>query len=96
MTQKVSQKEKLILQAIEKLPFAEEDKNAWKETIQNSGANEELVKDMLEKSSLLSAGEEGDSLALARNTAELTRQIHGWRLEQNLGNLSNRGRKHRR
>ena len=93
MTQKVNQKEKLILQAVEKLPFSDEDKNAWEETIQNSGANEELIKDMLEKSSRLVAGEEIDAITLARNTAELSRQIHNWRLEQKLGNLP-RGHKH--
>ena len=96
MTQKVSPKEKLILQVVEKLPFSEEDKKAWEETIQKSGANEELVKDILEKSSHLTAGEEGDALALARNTAELARQIHNWRLEQNLGNLNTRGHRHHR
>lgn len=93
MAQKMNPKEKLILQTVEKLPFNEEDKQAWKEIIQTSGANEELIKDILEKSSHLVAEGENDALVLARNTAELARQIQSWRLEQNLGNLSGRGRK---
>ena len=96
MAQKVSQEELHILQAVEKLPFTDEDKIAWKEIIQESGANEELVKDILAKSSELTtaqmtAADEGETHELARNTAELTRHIHSWRLEQNLRNLNNRG-----
>ena len=95
MTKKVSQKEKLILQVIEKLPFTEEDKKAWQEIVQTNGANEELLKDIIEKSSQLTAEGESETMALTRNTTELARLIHAWRLEQNLGNFGGGKRRHR-
>ncbi len=94
MAQKVGPKEKLILQVVEKMPFSDEDKKAWTETIQTSGANEELMKDMLEKASQLTADGESDTAELAHNSIELHRHIQSWRLEQNLGNLPGRRRQH--
>jgi hypothetical protein len=106
MAQKIGQEDLRILQAVEKLPFSDEDKNAWREVIQESGANEELIKEILSKSAQLTAAqvnaaeitsaEEGEALTLARNTAELTRTVHSWRLEQNLRNINNRGRQRHR
>lgn len=88
MAHKAGPKEKLILQVIEKLPFTDEDKKAWNEAIQARGANEELVKDIQEKAAGLTAEGEAETMALTRNLAELTRQIHAWRLEENLKNVS--------
>ena len=96
MTQKISQAELKILHALEKLPFSEQDKSAWKEIIQENGVNEDLVKDLLARSTELSATDEREQLELARNTAELNRTVHSWRLEQNLRNLNNRSRARRR
>lgn len=93
MAQKVGPKEKMILHVVEKMPFADDDKKAWAETIQSSGANEELMKDILEKSSQLTAEGENDAVALTLNTTDLQRQIQSWRLEQNLGNLPGRRRR---
>jgi len=93
MAQKVGPKEKLILQVVDKLPFAEDDRKAWHEIIQSSGANEELMKDILEKYSHLAAEGETETALIVRNTAELHRLIQSWRLEQNLGNLPGRRRR---
>jgi len=96
MTKKISKEETRIQQAIDRLPFAEEDKKIWKEIIQESGVSEEMVKDILAKSTQLSPAQDEDTLELARNTAELTRNIQSWRLSQNLRNFGNRGPQRRR
>lgn len=94
MVQKISKEETRILDSIEKLPFADEDKNVWREIIQNSGVNEEMVKDILSRLTGFVASEGEEALVLARNTTELRRNVQSWRLTQNLRNLG--GRKRRR
>lgn len=96
MVRKISKEENRIQDSLEKLPFAEEDKKAWLEIIQNSGVNEEMVKDILAKASNLSPAEEEEALEVARNVAELTRNIQSWRLAQNLRNFGPQGRQRRR
>jgi hypothetical protein len=96
MVRKISKEENRIQESLEKLPFANEDKKAWLEIIQDSGVNEEMIKDILAKSSHLTPAEGEDPLELARNTAELTRNIQSWRLSQNLRGFGNRGRQRRR
>ncbi len=93
MAHKISKEETRILQSIDKLPFLQEDKEVWKEIIQASGVNEELVKDMLEKSTQLVSPEGEEVLVLARNNAELARNVQSWRLAQNLKNFSDRRRR---
>ncbi len=94
MAHKISKEETRIMQSIEKLPFTQEDRDVWKDIIQNSGVNEELVKDMLEKSTQLVTPEgEDDVLALARNSTELARNVQSWRLAQNLRNFSDHRRR---
>jgi hypothetical protein len=96
MARKISKEEMNVLQVVEKLPFAAEDKKAWEEIIQHSGVNEEMVKDIVAKSAELSAAEDEDQLTLARNIAELNRIIHQWRLAENLGGFGDRRRQRRR
>lgn len=96
MVRKISNEENRIQESIEKLPFAEEDKNAWVNIIQDSGVNEEMVKDILAKLHKLQPAEGEDALELARSTAELTRNVQSWRLAQNLRDFGNRGRQRRR
>jgi len=83
MTHKPLKEEQKIITAIEKLPFAAEDRTAWIETIQKFGLNEVLVKEIMGKIATLPRGE--DELNVARSGAELNRLIQSWRLSTNLG-----------
>ena len=79
-----------IMAILEKLPFAEEDRKLWLETIQASGMNEETAHAILAKLPTLPKQEES-AASQARNTTELSRLINRWRLSRNL--LHSRGRK---
>ena len=96
MAQKIKKEEMQIQHSLEKLPFDEQDKKAWLETIQESGVNEEMVKDILAKVTHLEPVSEEDAMEHARNTIELTRHIQSWRLAQNLRGFGGRGHQRRR
>lgn len=83
MTPRPSKDEQKIINVIERLPFTTEDKTAWIEIINNSGMNEEMIKEIFSKLSALPKGE--DTLSQARLTAEFNRLIRSWRLTSNLG-----------
>ena len=96
MTRKISREETQIQQAIEKLPFTDDDKKSWIEIIETNGVNEEMVKDIVAKLADLSQPEGEEALEIARNTAELNRRVQKWRLSENLRGFGARGRQRRR
>jgi hypothetical protein len=95
MTRQVTKEEIQILNSIEKIPFAPEDKSFWKEVINEGSLNEDVVKDIQSKLGGLQAGDE-DPMELTRSTAELNRHIQTWRLSRNLRGFGNRGGRRRR
>jgi len=72
-----------IMAILEKLPFANEERQLWLDTIQTSGMNEETAREILAKLPDIPK-EEGSAVSQARNSADLARLINRWRLSRNL------------
>jgi hypothetical protein len=76
------QKLKTILQ---RLPFADEEKNRWIETLDDSGLNEDLAKEIQGQAAELPRAEEDDvARRHARDVMEVNSLIRRWRLNLNL------------
>lgn len=76
------QKLKAVLQ---RLPFADEDKSRWIETLDDSGLNEDLAKEIQNQVAELPRAEEEDvAMRRGRDAVEVSTIIRRWRLNQNL------------
>jgi hypothetical protein len=84
MSHHLSSDETKFLQIVERLPFADEDKQRWKDSVSNAGLNEEVTHEVQTKVSELPAPEEHQAINRARDTAALATLIRRWRLNENL------------
>lgn len=73
-----------FIQIVERLPFVDEDKQRWKDSISNTGLNEEVTHEVQNKVSELPAPEEHQAVNRTRDTAALATLIRRWRLNENL------------
>lgn len=89
MAAHLDQDENKILLVLGKIPFSEEEKQAWIEEIRNSGMHEELAKEIHTKTADLPK-DEANSVNQARNVTELNRLINHWRLSKNLAHAHGR------
>lgn len=81
---KTSEEQKLMT-ILQRLPFAEEEKTNWIETIDTSGLSEELAREIQQKAAGLPRAEDDDvTMRRAREVRELNNLIRRWRLNQNL------------
>ncbi len=89
MTHHLGQEERLILNLVERLPLAEDEKNAWLERIRNGEMSNELADEIRQK---LAEHTEGDEKAdvRARYMSELTNLVRRWGLNSQSKNFSRR------
>ena len=83
MAAKLSPEEKKILAWVQKLPFDAETQKGWVETLEQSGMNEDMAKEIRTQAAALVAAS-GEQLNLARSVTELGSLINRWRLSRNL------------
>jgi hypothetical protein len=83
MAHHLTSEETKIIVVIEKLPFLEEEKKGWVDTLRNSGLNEELIKEVHAKLAALPHEEEANPRQAA-NILEMNRLINRWRLTSNI------------
>jgi hypothetical protein len=87
---KTSEEQKLMT-VLQRLPFADEEKKAWVETIDASGLSEDLAKEIQHKAAELPRVEEEDvAMRRARDLVEVNTLIRRWRLNQNLQHTNRR------
>ena len=79
-----------ILRIIEDLPFEEEDKKRWTESIHHSGLDEFIVKEMKEKIAGFDEPTEEEILPRKRTLSKLNLFLRQWRLSQNLNQFQKR------
>ncbi len=83
MAHHLTAEENKIIGVIEKLPFSEEEKKGWVESLRNSGLSEELIKEIHAKLAALPHEEEANPRQAA-NILEMNRLINRWRLSSNI------------
>ncbi|MEN4042184.1 MAG: hypothetical protein ROW52_13885 [Anaerolineaceae bacterium] len=77
--------EQKLMTILQRLPFADEEKTSWIETIDTSGLSEELAREIQQKAAGLPRAEDDDvTMRRAREVRELNNLIRRWRLNQNL------------
>jgi len=86
----LSAEENKLLTVLERLPFPEEEKKNWMETIHNSGLNEELIKEIRAKIPGLPKSEPDKELLRARHIRDLNELMRRWRLSLNLRHAGKR------
>jgi hypothetical protein len=85
MTPRSSAEEQKLASIVQRLPFEEEEKKRWTETINESGLSEDIAKEIRARMSELPRQEEQHlAVRQARDTAEVKSLIQRWRLQQNL------------
>lgn len=80
-----------LIKVIERLPFPDEDKSDWVETLTNDGLNEVMIKEIRSKVPSLPQCEEGEELIRAQTITKLNSFFRQWRLSQNLRGFDKRG-----
>lgn len=91
--------ESRLVEIIQHLPFEEQDKTQWVESIHSAGLSEELAKEIRTKATALPRGEADQAFSHAREVIELGNIIQRWRLKQNIPGLKRRntgGSRHNR
>jgi hypothetical protein len=77
--------EQKLMTVLQRLPFADEEKATWIQTIDDSGLNEDLAKEIQHKAAELPRAEEEDvAMRRGRDLIEVNNLIRRWRLNQNL------------
>ena len=80
-----------ILKMIERGSFSDEEKEKWKESIQNHGLTEELVEEIRTALQTFQPPEDQEMRKM-KDEAEFTRLVRSWRLNQSLRTFEKRGR----
>ncbi len=89
MARNITQEERQLLKLIEKLPFPEEEKNAWSDRIRNGDMSDELAEEIRQKLTHHIEGEEDPSLR-TRHLPEYTNLVRRWRLSSQSHNFGRR------
>jgi hypothetical protein len=77
--------EQKLMTILQRLPFADEDKTRWVETIDDSGLSEDLAKEIQQQVAELPRPDEEDvAMRRGRDVVEVNTLIRRWRLNQNL------------
>jgi len=79
-----------FIRILKRLPFSEDDKTAWIETIQKDGFNEFLAKDIHAKLAEITNVEEEHVLQVKQDIAAVNKFMQKWRLSQNLSQFHKR------
>ena len=87
----VSDESKLV-EIIKRLPFKKKDIKQWVATIEDSGLNEELAKELRTAIAALPRSEDDQGRSHARDAMELGKIIQRWRLTQNIRSFNQRNR----
>jgi hypothetical protein len=82
--------EKKVVDLINRLPFAPEDRQTWLEILTTSGLNEELAKEIHSKAVGLPQSDPEHTAKLTQNVTNLNMQINRWRLTNNLRHTGKR------
>ena len=90
MAHHTSADETKLLQMLERLPFSEEDKKQWSESISTGGLNEGVIKEIQAKMAELPTPEEHQVVNRTRDTASIATLIKRWRLSENLRGVRGR------
>ena len=86
----LSVEENKLLPVLERLPFPEEEKKVWLETIRSFGLNEEIIKEIRARIGSLPKSEPDKELLRARDIRDLNELMRRWRLSLNLRHAGKR------
>ncbi|MBI9047156.1 MAG: hypothetical protein JEZ06_21900 [Anaerolineaceae bacterium] len=92
MAKRASAEERKLAEVIQRLPFPEETKKTWAESIHKEGLNEIMIEDIQKGIAEFKEPVESEIGNRTRSINEINRLIRQWRLNSNLRTLKKQHR----